>query len=74
MIDEPDPPSAPADLAAEYALGVLTGDELRRARELAQADAQFRADVARWSGRLAPILDEAEAVAPPSGAWTNIQN
>jgi len=74
MIDEPDPPSAPADLAAEYALGVLTGDELRRARDLAQTDARFRADVARWSGRLAPILDEAEPVVAPSGAWANIQN
>jgi hypothetical protein len=32
MTDDRDIPDAPSDLAAEYAHGVLTGDELRRAR------------------------------------------
>jgi anti-sigma-K factor RskA len=52
-------------LAAEYALGLLEGEELARARALAAADPDFSADVARWSGRLAPLLDEVEPVAPP---------
>jgi anti-sigma-K factor RskA len=63
-----------SDLAAEYALGVLSGDELRRARELARTDAEFRAQVARWSGRLAPMLDDIEPVAPPDSAWAGIQD
>jgi anti-sigma-K factor RskA len=53
---------------------VLTGDELRRAREMARTDARFRADVARWSGRLAPMLNETESVAPPHGVWAAIEN
>lgn len=62
------------DLAAEYALGVLTGDELRRARDLAMSDTRFRSDVASWSGRLAPMLDEVEPVAPPDGIWATIED
>ena len=64
----------PSSLAAEYALGVLTGEELRRARELARTDPGFRSEVARWSGRLAPILDEIEPVAPPPQAWDAIRH
>lgn len=52
-------------LAAEYALGLLDGEELARARYLATADADFREEVARWSGRLAPLLDEVHPIAPP---------
>ena len=63
-----------ADLAAEYALGVLTGDDLRRARDLARTDVRFRDEVARWSGRLAPLLDEIEPSAPPASAWLAIES
>lgn len=63
-----------SNLAAEYALGVLAGDELRRARQLARTDPNFRAEVARWSGRLAPMLDEIAAAPPPAAAWTAIQD
>jgi anti-sigma-K factor RskA len=73
MTDDRNIPDAPSDLAAEYALGVLTGDELRRARELARTDPDFRGQVARWSGRLAPMLDEVEAVQPPPAAWAGIR-
>ena len=59
-------------LAAEYALGVLTGDELDRARALAATDPQFRAEVARWTGRLSPLLNEVAPVAAPDNAWRNI--
>lgn len=73
MSDERDIAEGAGDLAAEYALGVLTGDELRRARELARTDAGFRAEVARWSGRLAPMLDDVDSVAPPVAAWSAIE-
>ena len=56
-------------LAAEFALGVLAGDDLRRAQELVRTDPAFRLEVARWAGRLAPMLDEIEPVVPPGGAW-----
>jgi anti-sigma-K factor RskA len=73
MSDKRDIPDETNDLAAEYALGVLTGDELRRAAELARTDARFGEEVARWSGRLAPMLDEVDAAPPPESAWTGIQ-
>ena len=61
------------DLAAEYALGVLSGEERARARALAASNPQFRAEVARWAGRLSPLLEEVEAVEPPGDAWSNIE-
>jgi len=72
MTDNRTSPSEPRDLAAEYALGVLTGDELRKARELERTDENFRADVARWTGRLAPLLDEVDEVPPPHSVWSVI--
>jgi len=59
-------------LAAEFALGVLAGDDLRRAQELVRTDPAFRLEVARWAGRLAPMLDDIEPVVPPGGAWGRI--
>lgn len=73
MSDERTIPDELNDLAAEYALGLLTGDDLRRARELERTDAGFREEVARWSGRLAPMLDEVKDAVPPASAWTGIQ-
>jgi anti-sigma-K factor RskA len=73
MTDDRSITPADRDLAAEYALGVLTGAELERARALARGDARFRADVARWRGRLAPLLDELEPAVPPSSAWAQIE-
>lgn len=62
-----------SDLAAEYALGLLTGDELRQALQLDREDPAFRAQVAHWSGRLAPLFDEVEPVTAPNDAWTAIE-
>lgn len=59
-------------LAGEYALGLLTGDELGRARSLMASDPAFRAEVARWLERLAPLLDEVAPVKPPAAAWRQI--
>lgn len=55
------------DLAAELAMGLLEGEEREVAARLAQRDPAFAAEVARWSERLGPMLDEVEGVAPPPG-------
>lgn len=60
-------------LAAEYALGLLEGDALRQARERAGSDPDFAAEVVRWRGRLAPLHDQFEEVAPPAGLWERIE-
>lgn len=62
----------PDGLAAEYALGLLDGAELRQAEHLARTDPTFLAEVERWTGRLAPMLDEVDAVPPPSRLWTRV--
>ncbi|MGN6850180.1 MAG: anti-sigma factor [Sphingomicrobium sp.] len=59
--------------AAEYALGLLTGDELRDARQRTASDPAFAAEVARWRGRLAPLHAEAEPVEPPMDVWGRIE-
>jgi anti-sigma-K factor RskA len=59
-------------LAAEHALGLLTGDELREAAVRVQADPVFAEEVARWRGRLAPLHEEVEAVAAPTTLWNRI--
>lgn len=56
-------------LAAEYALGLLEGEALRDARRLVDQDEAFRDEVAQWTGRLAPLLDEVEPVSPPEAVW-----
>jgi anti-sigma-K factor RskA len=61
-----------AQLAAEYALGLLDGAEQAQAAARAQSDAIFAAEVARWRGRLAPMLDEVAPVVPPESSWTGI--
>lgn len=59
-------------LAGEYALGLLTGDNLRSARERIASDAGFARDVARWTGRLASLHDEIQSVEPPRDVWERI--
>ncbi len=66
-------PEDRSELAAEYALGVLEGDELARARALNAADPDFAEEVASWSGRFAPLLDEVEPVAPPARVLAAIE-
>lgn len=60
-------------LAGEYALGLLEGEDLFRARSLLESDDGFRARVSHWSARLAPLLDEVEAVVPPAGLWARVE-
>lgn len=61
------------ELAGEYALGVLEGEELMRARELERTSTEFRDEVARWTVRLAPMLEEVNEVRPPASAFGAIE-
>jgi len=58
--------------AAEYALRLLTGDELREADKRLEGDPEFAREVARWRGRLAPLHQEVEGVSPPAPLWERI--
>ncbi|HEY0113193.1 MAG TPA: anti-sigma factor [Allosphingosinicella sp.] len=59
-------------LAAELALGLLEGDELREARALRLSDRAFAAEVEAWQLRLAPLADEAAEVEPDPRVWAAI--
>ena len=56
-------------LAAEYAIGVLTGDDLATARQRAAIDPGFAARVVEWEARLAQMAD-LDPVSPPAAAKT----
>lgn len=60
-------------LAAEYALGLLEGEELLRARGLEARDPAFAAAVARWQTHFAPLLDEVPAAQARAGVWQAIE-
>lgn len=59
-------------LAAEYALGLLEGEDLLAARGLMTNDPAFAAAVAFWEGRLAPLLDEIGGAVPDDALWQRI--
>ena len=59
-------------LAAEYALGLLEGEELLQARGLVASDPEFSAMVANWERRLAPLHDETAERAPSPKVWQRI--
>jgi anti-sigma-K factor RskA len=60
--------------AAELAMGLLEGTERAEAEALAARDHDFRAAVARWTARLAPMLDEIAPAAPPERLWSRIES
>ena len=66
-------PEERGELAAEYALGLLDGEDAARARSLAASDPGFADEVAGWSGWLAPLLDEVEPIAPPERVLAAIE-
>ncbi|EDL48148.1 anti-sigma factor domain-containing protein [Erythrobacter sp. SD-21] len=69
MTDDP----APEDMmAAEYALGLLEGEELLAARGREARDPEFAAEVAFWQDRLTPLLDEVDAATPREEVWERI--
>ncbi|MBX7458076.1 anti-sigma factor [Qipengyuania sp. 1NDH17] len=69
MSDEPAPEEM---LAAEYALGLLEGEELLAARGREASDPAFATEVAQWQERLAPLLDEISPATPREEVWLRI--
>jgi anti-sigma-K factor RskA len=59
-------------LAAEYALGLLEGEDLLAARGRMANEPEFAAAVAFWEGRLAPLLDEIGGAVPDEALWARI--
>lgn len=59
-------------LAAEYALGLLEGEDLLAARGLMANKPDFAAQVAFWESRLAPLLDEIGGAVPDEALWQHI--
>ena len=62
------------NLAAEYALGVLSEPERREVERRMAGDAAFATEVADWEARLAPIAGETSEVAPPRRVWRAIED
>jgi anti-sigma-K factor RskA len=60
-------------LAAEHALGVLSGHERAEAEARMARDPAFAALVDAWRARLAPMLDVAAPAQPPAGVWTRVE-
>ena len=54
-------------LAAEYAIGLLTGEAFEAARARMASDPAFAARVVSWERQLAPLAD-LPSLAPPAGA------
>ena len=69
------PPLTPAEaeLAADFAAGLLDGADHDRAARLAADDPAFRAEVERWTRLLAPMLDEVVERLPPPHVLSAIE-
>ncbi len=74
MSDAHDHTGLPEDelLAAEFALGVLAGEERAGAARRVARDPGFAALVSAWEERLAPWAGELDEVAPPPEVWEGI--
>lgn len=59
-------------LAAEYALGVLTGADLEATARRVARERAFAATVAAWQQRLAPWAGEIDEVVPSPQVWERI--
>lgn len=60
-------------LAAEYALGVLEGEELARARRLMDTDPGFVQQVDSWNAQLSPLGRLVAEAPPPTDLWARIE-
>ena len=58
--------------AAEFALGLLEGEELLMARGRLAREPDFAARVAFWEDRLAPMLDDVAGAEPSPAVWAGI--
>ena len=67
--------SGPPDdelIAAEYALGVLSGTERTDAERRLAREPDFARLVSAWEERLAPLAAEIDEVPPPPQVWSGI--
>jgi anti-sigma-K factor RskA len=60
-------------LAAEHALGVLSGRERADAEVRMVADPAFAREVESWRARLAPMIDEVAPASPSPALWASIE-
>lgn len=60
-------------LAAEYAMGLLEGEDLLRARGMQARDPEFAAAVERWEAHLGPMLDDVPSAEPRPDLWSAIE-
>ena len=60
-------------LAAEYALGVLEGEDRTRAERLMDTDPAFGRLVEAWNNRLSPLGRLAADASPPPDLWSRIE-
>ena len=61
-------------LAAEYALGVLSGQAMAHAAAREAQDPAFAADAQAWRERLQPLLDALPAQTPSAELWPRIRD
>jgi anti-sigma-K factor RskA len=73
MTEEFSPEEEQDLLAAEHALGLLTGEELLAARGRAATEPAFAAAVEAWELRLGPMLDAVPEQEPPADLWERIE-
>ena len=59
-------------LAAEYAMGLLEGEELLAARGRMANEPAFAGLVSRWEQHLMPLLDDVADAAPSPEVWDRI--
>lgn len=74
MSDLRDQPDETPDMAAEYAVGVLSGADRRIAERRMREDAAFAASVHWWENRLAPLFAEIKSVSAPHAIWDRISD
>lgn len=60
-------------LAAEYALGTLTGRARRRFETLARGDGRIVAEIRYWEQRLAGLASGLAPVEPPDAIWAALE-
>lgn len=74
MTDEPALPADDRDaLAAELALGLLTGDERATALRQVLEDPAFARAVEQWRAHFATLVDDVAPVEPPAGAFARLE-
>jgi anti-sigma-K factor RskA len=68
----PEPKRDDPMIAAEYALGLLEGEELMSARGKAGSDADFAWRKEWWDNWFAPLTDDIDGMEPSSDVWARI--